>query len=236
MKNAAPTEALETTRDDERPSGVPKANGHGVEAEIGAGVGMLAGAAAGAVVGPIGLVVGAALGGVVGEVTGQIMHEHDARRSKHDRELDDAIGVTSGPVGAGAPVAFVAPPKAMTFLRADHDLLESLAAGIVKAVEESDREDLPRLVTALEEALVDHLDQEERELVSDYAREHPDEAAAIRREHDAIRAAVTELGVEMDLHVLRADAIAALVTRLREHAAHENATMYAWAARAAPAR
>jgi phage tail tape-measure protein len=64
----------------------------------------LAGAAGGAVVGamagPVGAVVGGAIGAAVGMLAGEALDEDTSRRSAHDRELDDAIGITGGDLGA----------------------------------------------------------------------------------------------------------------------------------------
>ena len=92
-----------------------------------------------------------------------------------------------------------------TFLREDHDALEALAGKIIQMVEEGDREDVSNAVTAMEASILTHLEGEERELIPRYARENPVEAAAIVKEHAAIRKNHTELDVSTDLHLLRAN-------------------------------
>ncbi len=68
-----------------------------------AGAATLSGAAAGAVIGamagPIGAVAGGAIGTAVGAIAGIAMEREEIRHDAHDRDLDDAIGVTSGDLG-----------------------------------------------------------------------------------------------------------------------------------------
>ena len=54
----------------------------------------------GAIAGPAGLAAGAVVGGIVGGVIAKVVDEEEDRVSLHDHELDDAIGVTSGSIGA----------------------------------------------------------------------------------------------------------------------------------------
>lgn len=116
-----------------------------------------------------------------------------------------------------------------TSLREDHEALEGLAGTIIKMVEEGDREDISNAVTAMEAGILSHLEGEERELIPNYARVNPVEAAAILKEHAAIRKNLTELDVTTDLHLLRATALRSLLESLRTHAKRENAGMYRWA-------
>jgi nucleotide-binding universal stress UspA family protein len=62
--------------------------------------GAIAGAATGALAGPAGAIAGAAIGTVIGAVAGRVMSSEDERTDAHDRDLDDAIGVTKGSLGA----------------------------------------------------------------------------------------------------------------------------------------
>ena len=64
--------------------------------------GAAAGAAIGAIAGPVGAVAGGAIGTAIGALTGIAMEREEVRKDEHDRELDDAIGVTSGSLGEPA--------------------------------------------------------------------------------------------------------------------------------------
>jgi hypothetical protein len=66
----------------------------------GAAGGALTGAVLGAIGGPAGAAAGAVIGGVVGAIVAKIGDEEAARVSFHDGELDEAIGVNGGDLGA----------------------------------------------------------------------------------------------------------------------------------------
>jgi hypothetical protein len=66
----------------------------------GAAGGAIAGAALGSIAGPAGAAAGAVIGGVVGAFVAKVSDEEAARVSFHDGELDEAIGVTGGDLGA----------------------------------------------------------------------------------------------------------------------------------------
>jgi uncharacterized membrane protein len=66
----------------------------------GAAGGAIAGAAIGAIGGPGGAAAGAVIGGVIGAFVTKVADEESARVSFHDGELDAAIGVNGGDLGA----------------------------------------------------------------------------------------------------------------------------------------
>jgi hemerythrin-like domain-containing protein len=76
-----------------------------------------------------------------------------------------------------------------------------------------------------------HLDLEDQEILPDFVRQHPDEGRAILDEHARIRATLAEMGLDLDLHCLRADRVEAFVALLRAHAQREEALLYPWASR-----
>jgi hypothetical protein len=61
------------------------------------------------------------------------------------------------------------------------------------------------------------------------ARDQPEAAAALRRDHETIRAGLAELGVELEIHVLREETVQRFVGALRAHAAREDELLYGWA-------
>lgn len=73
---------------------------HAIHEAAGTAGGALAGAALGSVAGPPGLAAGAVIGGVVGAFVAKISDEEAERVSFHDQELDEAIGVSGGDLGA----------------------------------------------------------------------------------------------------------------------------------------
>jgi hypothetical protein len=94
--------------------------------------------------------------------------------------------------------------------------------------------DDPRLLVErwreLERLVEEHFAFEEGTLLPAFERVSPREAAIIREEHAKIREAMARLGVEVELHVVTAATVGAVVARLRAHALREDATLYAWAA------
>jgi hypothetical protein len=82
-----------------------------------------------------------------------------------------------------------------------------------------------------EDELVRNLDLEEKEIPPRFRVRHPEEADAILAEHDQIRAALVELGVRLDLHLLDARAVQDFVGLLRAHARREEHSLYPVASR-----
>lgn len=213
----------------ETPAGVPSPDtGAPIEEEVGAALGVIAGAAAGAVAGPIGMIVGASLGSVIGEAAAHTLKEEGARRSSHDKELDEAIGVTSGPMGAGHIEGFSEPAGPALFLRADHDDLEALTQKALQQLTEGDDADVGATISELQQRVLAHLDQEERDLLPRYAESAPEDAAALLREHAAFRKALADLDVATDLHLVRVGAVREMLAKLRAHAERENEGLYRW--------
>jgi hypothetical protein len=81
-----------------------------------------------------------------------------------------------------------------------------------------------------ERELREHMDLEEKALIPPFRREHPAEAAMLLREHAEIRLTLAEMGISLDLHALRADAVADFIARLRIHAGREEELFYPWMA------
>ena len=94
---------LHRTKKDAPPESVkpPPPHTHGVEA--GAIAGEVAGAVVGSIAGPPGAIAGMVLGAAAGAMVGKILDEEADRKSFHDEELDDVIGVTKGDLGAVQP-------------------------------------------------------------------------------------------------------------------------------------
>jgi hemerythrin-like domain-containing protein len=78
--------------------------------------------------------------------------------------------------------------------------------------------------------LARHFEVEENEVFPLFTRENPEEVAALRQEHTALRRDLLALGIRADLHLLRAEAVRDFVRELRAHARREDETLYRWAA------
>ncbi len=125
------------------------------------------------------------------------------------------------------------PAVEVTSFRADHEILSTLASDILARIVEGDPKRMPESISILQAAVAAHLDDEERELLPRYALVAPEDAARIRGEHAGIRKVLADLDLETDLHLVRADAMAAFLAALQAHAAREDAGMYRWASESA---
>jgi len=116
-----------------------------------------------------------------------------------------------------------------------HRDLDARFERLVAGAREGDPVELRNEWSAFERELLRHLELEEAEILPAFARHHAAEARAILVAHAEIRSALLEMGLNLDLHVLRADRVEAFVQQLEAHARREEAAFYAWAERHLPA-
>lgn len=114
-------------------------------------------------------------------------------------------------------------------LRHDHERLEALFAELADAVDGADSATIQRVWSRFEQALMAHLEAEERHLMPAVEKRHPEDVRRTRVEHESIRRLVQELGLRADIHTLRKEVADQLITTLREHAEREEKTVYRWA-------
>lgn len=86
----------------------------------------------------------------------------------------------------------------------------------------------------LEAELIDHMASEEEVILPGYRVHEPVDAAAILDDHTRIRLLMTPIGIEIELHEIRAAQLCRLVDALDAHSLHEDAAMYPWAERNVP--
>jgi len=115
-----------------------------------------------------------------------------------------------------------------------HRSLDRRLNELVTRAEGGDASKLGAAWAALETELVRHMDLEEVELMPAFVEEHPDEARVLLAEHGALRSALNEIGMALQLHCLGTEAVADFARRLRAHSAREDAVLYAWAQAHAP--
>jgi hemerythrin superfamily protein len=116
-------------------------------------------------------------------------------------------------------------------LHDEHALLDKVFSNLVANASCDDRAGLRAAWETFERDLTAHMDIEERQLLPGFKRYSPNEARGLLEEHGRIRAALTEMGVDLDLHCLRADRVNALIQLIRAHAQREEALLYPWGAR-----
>ena len=123
----------------------------------------------------------------------------------------------------------IAPSQAIRdrFL-ADHRRLEDLFEQTLDAFERGAREELSELWTRFELELERHMGAEERFLLPAFARANADEAEAILADHKEFRCRLTEIGVGVDLHIIRLAVASKFIDHLRAHAHREDKLLYQW--------
>ena len=113
-------------------------------------------------------------------------------------------------------------------LLADHHRLEGLFEHLLDAFENGAREELSPLWTQFESELNRHMEAEETFLLPTFARSNQTEADAILADHLVIRTGLAELGIGVDLHIVRFATATAFIEHLRAHARRENLLVYRW--------
>ena len=128
------------------------------------------------------------------------------------------------------PVAQATPSSDLRgAMLADHASIERRISRLVTAARMDDWDRLHAAWSEVERDLNAHLTVEEELMLPRFERHDAAHAAEIRAQHTRIRAQLQALGVDLDLHALRADAVEAFVAELKEHAACEERALYSWA-------
>lgn len=121
------------------------------------------------------------------------------------------------------------PVDVRTSLVEDHARLGKLFNELIAAFRDGDRDECAALWDTFESSLAAHMALEEQLVLPEFAKFDPAEAAALAREHAAIRTSLGELGVGVDLHRTNAEAVERFIRMLEHHAQLEDALMYRWA-------
>lgn len=80
-----------------------------------------------------------------------------------------------------------------------------------------------------EHAITEHLDVEERELLPAFSEHAPEDARQIQLQHRELRDRLYHVGVDVELHRVRAAHLESLVGMLQRSLAFEATTLYPWA-------
>jgi nucleotide-binding universal stress UspA family protein/hemerythrin superfamily protein len=200
--------------------------------------GVVGGAVAGAFAGPPGAILGGTLGLAAGTLAGSVLEMVDQRASRHDRELDAAIGVTEGTVGAPeqARRSFAEMEESLAARHRDeHRELETLYASLVAAYQTGDWGEVGARYAELERALRAHLEHEEVDVFPSLGQQHPDDVAELLADHTNIRARLDALAMGIELHIAGLGRAEDLVQTLRAHSAREERVLYPWLTSLSPA-
>ncbi len=124
------------------------------------------------------------------------------------------------------------PKNPRVLLLEDHRRIDRLLDRLITTVRADDRDASAQIWGKTETALLKHLDVEEMFVLPALRTEHAAEVERLRRDHDALRKETGELGLSVELHTLRCDAVESFCARLREHAEREDSLAYVQAGRA----
>ena len=113
-------------------------------------------------------------------------------------------------------------------LAGDHHRLDSAFHTIVARARSGDFDQLDAEWRAFLDALLDHLNAEERNLIPALAEDRPVEAQILLDEHTGIRLKLLRLGFDLRVRCLGAERVDAFVGALRAHAEREERIFYPW--------
>lgn len=125
----------------------------------------------------------------------------------------------------------IPPPRSAEQLRQDHAQLEQRFEDLIKRSTLGDWRDCDAVWSAFSAQIEDHMRYEEQELIPAYADSSPEAGAVTQKlceEHTSIRHLLDAIGLDIQLHAIRAASIRRMVSMLREHAEQENLTLYPW--------
>lgn len=119
------------------------------------------------------------------------------------------------------------PRTAATFLRDRlidaHRRLEALLRGVASSIRDDDRSSMHDDCALFERELLNHMDWEAMYLLPAFEVLDPVRAKAIRADHDRFRATLGRIGIEIDLHAIRAERFDEFASDLAAHAELEEA-------------
>lgn len=107
-----------------------------------------------------------------------------------------------------------------------HVRIDALLKDLQDHITGDDREAMRLGWGRLEDAVLTHLNVEEMHFLPAITSKDPTHARQVRIEHEEIRARLGQLGLEFELHTVRAEAIDDLASQLRKHARFEEMGLY----------
>jgi len=113
-------------------------------------------------------------------------------------------------------------------LAGDHHRLEQAFQAIAVRACEGDCGDVEADWSAFQDALLGHLDAEEKYIIPALAVDRPAAASVLHDEHARIRVEILRLAFEFDLGCWGGEQVEQFVAMLRAHADREEHTFYPW--------
>lgn len=97
---------------------------------------------------------------------------------------------------------------------------------LLEAFADNDRELVSSLWAEFESGLLAHLEAEEKFMIPILLRVSERDARVLIQEHKHIRTQLSELGIGVDLHLVRLEAARSFINELQAHAQHEDSLLY----------
>jgi len=120
-------------------------------------------------------------------------------------------------------------PNPRTLLTADHERIEDQLDELKNAAEAGvDSRTLCEIWHRVEHGLLAHLRAEEDLLFPRFRAEHAGIWASLRFDHERIRSMLSEIGLQVELHVVHAHTLLEIVALLRRHKETEDHTLHRW--------
>jgi Hemerythrin HHE cation binding domain len=113
----------------------------------------------------------------------------------------------------------------------DHRRLDQALEEVLSLAGDRDADGLRGPWDGFELDLLTHLHAEEVHLLRTFRRYESQEARELAEEHAQLRALMTEVAIDLDLHQVNVALFERFGVRLRAHASRENGWLYPWAAR-----
>jgi hypothetical protein len=116
-----------------------------------------------------------------------------------------------------------------------HHVIEAACRELLGRTYSDEPADLVAEYRRFEHEMLEHIAIEEELLLPAYAEHAPEDARALREDHAALRQLMYRIGIDVELHLVRAKTVDQLIAQLRAHAVREENGLYVWAADHAPA-
>jgi hypothetical protein len=123
----------------------------------------------------------------------------------------------------------VRPLSPRHWLLDDHVALLQRFEEVLAWFRQNDREATRRAWTVFESTLTAHLEAEETLIFPAFRDVDRAETEALAQDHARFRSKLDELGLAVDLHIIRADSARGLIEALTVHSRREDGRMYPWA-------